>query len=233
MLAKALLVGAFAAIAAAQSSVLTFTRVPNPVTAGSAEAITYATNDTSSPVTIILRKGPSDDLQNVSTLTTTAFNGQYVWTPDRTLANGNDYALEIIQGSQFNYFGPFTIEGAGEEASTTTSSSSSTSAGSATATATAGGVGGGIITPGHNSTMASMTGTAASAGTGSPISRNATMSSATLSATQHSTSGAESTSGAGFQSTSTSRPTSTNAAAALATGGSAAVVLLGALAALI
>ena len=35
-----------------------------------------------------------------------------MWTPPTTLANGNDYALEIVQGSQYNYFGPFQVQGA-------------------------------------------------------------------------------------------------------------------------
>lgn len=48
MFTKTLLVGALAAIAAAQSSVLTFTNVPNPITDGQPQAITFATNDTSS-----------------------------------------------------------------------------------------------------------------------------------------------------------------------------------------
>lgn len=46
MLAKAFVVAAIAAAAAAQSAVLTFTRVPNPITDGQPQAITYATNDT-------------------------------------------------------------------------------------------------------------------------------------------------------------------------------------------
>lgn len=45
---KTLLVGALAALAAAQSSVLTFTNVPDPITDGQPQAITFATNDTSS-----------------------------------------------------------------------------------------------------------------------------------------------------------------------------------------
>jgi hypothetical protein len=94
MFTKALIASALATLAAAQSTVLTFTHVPNPITDGKPQAITYATNDTSSvrrscalllngtladrvqPVTIILRKGLSTDLQTVSTLTTSATNGQ-------------------------------------------------------------------------------------------------------------------------------------------------------------
>jgi len=48
MFSKTIVLSALAAIAAAQSSVLTFTNVPNPITDGQAQAITYATNDTSS-----------------------------------------------------------------------------------------------------------------------------------------------------------------------------------------
>ena len=46
MFTKTFLVSALAALVTAQSSVLTFTKVPNPVTDGQAQAITYATNDT-------------------------------------------------------------------------------------------------------------------------------------------------------------------------------------------
>ena len=95
MFAKALLLGALAALAAAQSQVLTFTRVPNPITDGEPQAITYATNDTSSPVTIILRQGAANNLQTVDTLTSNANGGQFIWTPPKSLPNGADYALEI------------------------------------------------------------------------------------------------------------------------------------------
>lgn len=48
MFAKAILVAGLAALAAAQSATLGFTKVPNPVMAGKAETITYKTNDESS-----------------------------------------------------------------------------------------------------------------------------------------------------------------------------------------
>ena len=75
MFSKAVLVSALAALASAQSAVLTFTHVPNPVTDGQAQAITYATNDTTSPVTITLRKGVSTDLQTVAILTSKSIQG--------------------------------------------------------------------------------------------------------------------------------------------------------------
>jgi hypothetical protein len=46
MFTKAILVGALAAIAAAQSAVLTFTTVQNPITDGQPTALLWATNDT-------------------------------------------------------------------------------------------------------------------------------------------------------------------------------------------
>lgn len=134
MFARTLLLGAFALLAAAQSDVLSFTRVPNPVTDGEAQAILYATNDTQSPVTIVLRQGPSGNLQTVQTLTTDATGGQYIWTPPVSLPNGNDYALEIRQAGQNNYFGPFTVQGASPSAVASASrAADSSSAASASA----------------------------------------------------------------------------------------------------
>lgn len=218
MFPKAILVGAFAALAVAQSTVLTFTRVPNPVTAGTANAITYATNDTMSPVTITLRKGESGNLKTISNLTTDATGGQYVWTPDTSLENGADYALEIIQGTQMNYFGPFTLQGAGK-----TSSSSTTSSAHSSASAS--------VTVMHNSTMTGMT---ISMGTGTSMSRNMTMSSLTLSSTSSMTPTAAGTSGAGFQGTTAATPSSTTGAAVanVATGSSAVALIFGAIAAI-
>lgn len=127
MFTRTLLLGAFAALAAAQSAVLTFTRVPNPITDGQPQALLYATNDTSSPVTIVLRQGPANNLQTVQTLTSDATGGQYIWTPPLSLPNGNNYALEIRQAGQVNYFGPFTVQGASPSAVASASASSSSS----------------------------------------------------------------------------------------------------------
>ena len=95
MLTKALLVGALAVLSAAQSSVLFFTRVPNPITDGEPQAIIYTSNDTSLPVQILLRKGNPAKLRTVDVLKTDATGGQFIWTPPMSLPNGIDYALEI------------------------------------------------------------------------------------------------------------------------------------------
>lgn len=64
----------------------------------------------SQPVTILLRKGNPGDLKTVATLTDSATNGQYIWSVDRSLENGADYALEIKQGNELNYFGPCKLD---------------------------------------------------------------------------------------------------------------------------
>lgn len=218
MFTKTLLLSALAALAAAQSTVLTFTNVPNPVTDGQAHAITFATNDTSSPVSIILRQGPSTDLKDVETLTTDARNGQYIWTPSTSLPNGNNYALQIKQGDQINYFGPFTVQGASTSSSMSASASPMPSANMTTSAP---------VTP---------AGTAASAsGTGMTVPRNTTMSMATLTATSSSSRSSATgtaTDDAGFQGTGTGSAggaSSTGAASSFQVG--SGVALFGAIAA--
>ncbi|KAF2858039.1 hypothetical protein K470DRAFT_278816 [Piedraia hortae CBS 480.64] len=117
-----ILVVSLAALAVAQSTVISFDSVPNPIVDGKAQTIKFHTSDQSNSVTITLRKGASNDLQTVETLTTNAQNGEFVWTPSECLPNGNDYALQITQNGQVNYFGPFSVIGA---ASSCASSSSS------------------------------------------------------------------------------------------------------------
>ncbi|OQO06300.1 hypothetical protein B0A48_08889 [Cryoendolithus antarcticus] len=219
---NAVILSAIATLAAAQSSVLTFTHVPNPITDGQAQAITYATNDTAGPVTIILRKGDSTNLQTVQTLTSSAIGGQYVWTPSENLPNGVDYALQITQGTQTNYFGPFSIQGASSSASIVGygSSSSRMSASSNVTTTTA---------------IAVIPGTI-SAGTGTALPRNTTMTMASLTSSASSTpatvSATSTSSGAGFQSAtgSASASASGNAGSASFQVGSS-MALLGAIAA--
>ncbi|KAK0255619.1 hypothetical protein LTR91_002572 [Friedmanniomyces endolithicus] len=188
MLSKLLLASAFAAIAAAQSKVLNFTAVPAPFTDGQAYALTYATNDTTSPVTIVLLQGPSaTGLQPIATLNADIHGGQYVWTPPTTLPAGNDYALQILQGNQVNYYGPFQILAATAPASSSTSSTATSS--SATTTAAANPLGPVVVSPSSVSTNgsvsatlpATLVGTAMSAGTGVAMPRNTTMAMATLS----------------------------------------------------
>ena len=78
------------------------------------------TNDaltSSQPITITLRQGLANALKDVEVLTSDAKDGQFVWTPSTSLPNGNDYALQITQNDQVNYFGPFVVQGASASAS--------------------------------------------------------------------------------------------------------------------
>jgi hypothetical protein len=217
MFAKALLLSALAACAAAQSKVLFFTHVPNPITDGEPAAITYSTNDTESPVTIILRRGQSNNLETIMTLTDNSYGSQFIWTPPLSLPNGVDYALEISQKTQTNYFGPFVIQGA---IPASVSAASATSAMNATMT--------------RNAT--------ASMGTSTMMSRNQTMANATLTSfrttstnTRPATNSASSTSGAGFQGTQTGSngPNPTGAASSTFAMGSSLVLAFGAVAAML
>ena len=54
---------------------------------------------------------------------TDARDGQYIWTPSTSLPNGNNYALQIKQGNEINYFGPFVVQGASSSASASVSAS--------------------------------------------------------------------------------------------------------------
>lgn len=92
---RTLLLFLFAALAAAQSQVLYFTRVPNPITDGEPAVLLWATNDTETPVTLTLRKGQASNLDTVYVITKSATDGQYIWRPPLSTANGEDYALEI------------------------------------------------------------------------------------------------------------------------------------------
>ncbi|KAK5117719.1 hypothetical protein LTR62_005143 [Meristemomyces frigidus] len=226
MFTSTLIAGAFATLIAAQSTVLTFTHVPNPITDGQAQAITYATNDTTTPVIILLRKGISTELTNISVITTSATGGQFIWTPPLSLADANDYALEVIQGSQKNYFGPFVIQGA-DPAAVSSASVASMAKPSAYPGTT--------HTPLANGT-ASVTGvmgggSGMATGTGTAVGRNTTMSMASLTGTS-SVTGTRSGSGS-LTSTATgsARSSSASSGAAVLRAGGVVGLVLGAAAA--
>ncbi|EME87482.1 uncharacterized protein MYCFIDRAFT_75334 [Pseudocercospora fijiensis CIRAD86] len=229
MLFQSLLVSALVALATAANP-LGFTKVPNPVTVGKENVITYMTNDNKTPVTILLRRGDSNNLQIVKTLTTSASDGSFVWTPGNDLDNGSDYALEIKQdGNEPNYFGPFVIQGSTETGSSSSGTAgaygSMTSSMSATTTATA------------NMTSTTMTATyPVSAGNMTTMTRNSTMTPATLTRSSSTASQtASETTGAGFQGTTTgASPSQTGGSAStFAAGGSAIALVFGAVAAIV
>lgn len=215
-------VSALVSLAAAQSNTLFFTSVPDLVTVGQTYTIKYTAPDSSSPVTITLRKGPSTDLSTIATLTSTSTGGSYKWTPDSSLVSGPDYALQITQGSEINYSGLFPIVGG--------SSSSASASGSTTVTAAA------SLSSALSSALSaisSLNGTITGNTTVTAVSNSTiTISSATLTATTVKTTTKGSNTGSG-----TSSPTGAAATTgAVPTGAAAAnagpfVYMLGAVAA--
>ncbi len=123
MFFRGLLVSLFVALTVADSSVLYFTRVPSPITDGEQSVLLWSTNDTTTPVEIILLSGLSQPYKTVQTVTKSGENGQYIWKPSSSIADGTDYRLMLVQGSQNSTYGPFTIQGASPSAVASYSSS--------------------------------------------------------------------------------------------------------------
>ncbi|EEH33780.1 hypothetical protein PAAG_04829 [Paracoccidioides lutzii Pb01] len=124
-LVKALVASALL-VATAVAQGISFTSFPDNVQVGEPVTVTW-TGGTGAPVTITLRKGPREDLRDVQVLTTSGKGGSFTWTPDSDLANGNNYALQISQGTDVNYGSLFSISGgSGSNDDKTTSASVTT-----------------------------------------------------------------------------------------------------------
>ncbi|KAI9824235.1 MAG: hypothetical protein M1832_002042 [Thelocarpon impressellum] len=206
---KSLLVGvsAMAGFAAAQSS-LAFTSIFSSVTAGQDVPLTY-TGDLTTPVTISLRQGPSNNLGAPTVLTSSTTGGSFTWKVDSTLPSGNDYALQITQGGATNFIGPFSLAGAGP-ASASSSISASASASSSLVSSFIS-----SISSSLNSTFANATSITVGplvTGTGSPTSANTTFSSATLTSTATETT-SEATTSTGTSTGTSAVPTRNSAVA--------------------
>ncbi|KKK25838.1 hypothetical protein ARAM_000490 [Aspergillus rambellii] len=85
-----------------------FTKWPDTVYTEKPTNIYWA-SESNSPVTITLRKGESGNLQTMKVLTTQATGGAFTWTPDKSLPEGTDYALQIDQNGDINYSGLMTL----------------------------------------------------------------------------------------------------------------------------
>ncbi|OBT90523.1 hypothetical protein VE02_01150 [Pseudogymnoascus sp. 03VT05] len=130
---SALLAGALAAVAAAQTT----GSQPNPFTntdfsgiaAGSPITITW-TPTTQGTVTLELvhsDTGNSNDLKPVATIQASISNsGSYTWTPDSSIVNGGGYALKIVDDAnpdEYNYTLQFHIKTDTQSAAPTSASS--------------------------------------------------------------------------------------------------------------
>ncbi|KAK2875162.1 hypothetical protein FQN49_001726 [Arthroderma sp. PD_2] len=226
---KTLLAGAALVASVVAQGQIAFTSFPTSLQAGKPFEIKWTGGTPGQPVTITLRKGPSDDLKDVAVLTSSATGGSYTFTPSTSLVSGKDYALQISQGGQINYSNQFPITGGtGTPSSTsaTTTGSSTASSGEPTKPATkpvsTSSQASHTVTHSTNhTTMMTMTSSGtASMGTGTTTSRNTTMVTPTLTSTRTPTL------------TPTTSPTPTgNAASSLAAMSSPLALVMAALAA--
>lgn len=106
---------------------------PSEVQAGRTYRITYTPGD-DTPTTFILRKGANEDLDTITTLTTTATGGEFQWAVDSSLEDADDYALEIKQGTESNYIGPIALTGGSEPKPSSSSAASSSPSSTAAST---------------------------------------------------------------------------------------------------
>ncbi|KAF2803300.1 uncharacterized protein BDZ99DRAFT_576208 [Mytilinidion resinicola] len=109
------------------SATLAFTKYPSTIAAGSSTELSWTSDDSSTPVSINLMKGPENDLTNVMTITASAKSVSLAWTVPSSLDPGSDYILQLDQGDNVNYSGQFEITG-GTVASTAAPAASSVAA---------------------------------------------------------------------------------------------------------
>ncbi|KAI1131269.1 Ser-Thr-rich glycosyl-phosphatidyl-inositol-anchored membrane family-domain-containing protein [Nemania abortiva] len=103
------------------------------IEAGSTFEITWSGAE--GPVTLTLKNGSSDDLQDVETITTNASGDSFEWAVDPALVTG-DYAIEIDDGTDVNYSQMFSVDGVAAPSSSTVSSTVSATSSTASPSST-------------------------------------------------------------------------------------------------
>jgi len=197
------------------------------VVAGQSYTVTYSPKD-NTPTEILLRSGPSGNLNAGITLTASATGGSYTFTVPKDLADAANYALEVKQGDKINYSAQFPLSGGSGSVSSAVSSAvksavSSAKASASSATSSAGYAASSAassasaklssaVASAVSSAHASMT-AAPSAGYNSTSPSNSTLSHATLST---SASGTGSPKATGNKTTSGLPEATANGASALA-----------------
>lgn len=188
------------------------------VEAGKTYTITYSPKD-QVPTEIILRQGPSNNLNTIATLGT-ATGGSFTWTVAANLPNQADYAIEVRRGSTNNFSGQFGLTG-GSAAVSSAVASASAALSSASAALSS-------VRASASSAIASITSRASSAAASASASvtagSNSTVTSATLSRTP-------SASVSGSRTASASGPPQNTANAAAGFESSPAALVFGAVAA--
>jgi hypothetical protein len=124
-------VGAFAAAVLAGENPIYHPDGTDMITAGSPYNITWNPT-TSGKITLTLRQGESTNLDTIGVIATVENSGWYLWTPDKDLPSGEDYAIMITSESgDVNYTPLIPITG-----STSSSAKASTASKTASKTAT-------------------------------------------------------------------------------------------------
>lgn len=121
------------AVLAAVARAVQFDFGPEGFAPQAGQPITLNWSGATGPVTITLKDGSSDDLQDVEVLVSGSTSGSYTWTPGDNLPAGT-YALEISDGTETNFSPQFNLDGdapapttsASETISMTTSEASET-----------------------------------------------------------------------------------------------------------
>ncbi|KAI0103731.1 Ser-Thr-rich glycosyl-phosphatidyl-inositol-anchored membrane family-domain-containing protein [Nemania sp. FL0031] len=103
------------------------------IEAGSTFEITW--DDAEGPVTLTLKNGAEDDLQDVQTITTNASGDSFEWAVDSALVTG-DYAIEIDDGTDVNYSVMFSVDGVAAPSSSAVSSTVSATSSTASPSST-------------------------------------------------------------------------------------------------
>lgn len=85
--------------------------------------ITLSWSEANGPVTITLKNGASQDLQDVRVIVSSSTASSFVWTPQNLPADS--YALEITDGQDTNFSPTFSL--AGDTTATTDTATSATS----------------------------------------------------------------------------------------------------------
>ncbi|KUL86473.1 hypothetical protein ZTR_08112 [Talaromyces verruculosus] len=97
-------------LASVMADYIAFSEWPASLVAGQPVTLKWV-GGSDAPATITLRKGASTDLQEIQTLSSSATNGEFNWTPPADLQNADDYAFQITQGDEINYTGLLPLSG--------------------------------------------------------------------------------------------------------------------------
>ncbi|KAF2874762.1 Ser-Thr-rich glycosyl-phosphatidyl-inositol-anchored membrane family-domain-containing protein [Massariosphaeria phaeospora] len=155
---------------------------PNKFVSGETYTITYSPKD-DTPTQLKLRQGESDNLKDVAVLTTDATGGSFTFTVDESLPNGDDYAIEVSQGTTVNYSNLIPLTGSEASPIASSATPSATASSSASASESASSKSASLSSASESSMSMTSSAASASATLAPSSSLNATITTGTLSRT--------------------------------------------------